>query len=89
MSQPICEKSDTIFHSIQPDRTAFIDYPIIRFDAESSMHSIGMVPNQHHERRNSLSYSVDDEHYEEGYPVFGYSISIAKEGSDYDKLYVY
>ena len=35
------------------------------------------------------SFKVDDEHYEEGYPVFGYSISIAKEGSDYDKLYVY
>ena len=52
------------------------------------MHSIGMVLNQHHRRRNSLSYSVDDEHYEEEYPVFGYSISIAKKGSNYDKLYV-
>ena len=72
------------FDSIQPNRTTFNDSLIIYFDAE-----LTMIPNQDHVRRNSVSYSLNDEHYEEGYPFFGYSISIAKEESDYDKLYVY
>ena len=40
-------------------------------------------------RRNPLSFSVDDEHYEEEHLLFRYSIGITKEGSNYDKLYVH
>ena len=82
--------------AIQLDGTAINDSRIIDFNADSSLPSIidvprifRMVPSQHHMRRNSVSYSADDEHYEEGYPVFRFGYSITKEGSDSDELYVY
>ena len=48
-----------------------------------------MILNQYHMCRNSVFYSVDDTRYEEEYLLFGYSISIAEERSNHDKLYVY
>ena len=69
---------------IRNGSTAFIDSSSSR----SSMLSSWML-NPHHMRRNSICYSADDGMYEEGYPVFGYSNSIAKEGSDTNRLYVY
>ena len=56
--------------------------------SRSSILSIWMF-NPHHMRRNPVFFSVDNEHYEEEYLLFRYSIGIAKEGSNYDKLYVH